>query len=294
MATAESVFPKVGNDPLFDSEVNEFAGFGDGTDGAFSETSGTTNLTQGTIHQYTSFLLDTNATLSASSTSDKPIIILVSGDCTINGTINLKGKGLASSAGYYSNIRVAAEDTRVLNVGSSGGNGGDPSGTIQGARSMKTVNFDQNIFTIIINGTGGGNGGQGPTSGFSGGGGGGCSTSNDGSDGERAPSGGGGAGTGGEGGCTLFLIIGGDLTFGASSTIDVSGNDGGDQTLSGGGGGGSGDILIFHNGTLTDNGVTKTKNGGAKGVDTTDGNADGGAGAAGKEKIVAFDTIFWG
>ena len=68
MPTAEQTYPKEGNDPLFNSEVNDFKGFGDGTDGAFSESSGTTNLTQGVVHQYTSFLLDTSATLSASST----------------------------------------------------------------------------------------------------------------------------------------------------------------------------------------------------------------------------------
>jgi hypothetical protein len=87
---------------------NEVTPFGNGSDGAFNETSGTTNLTQGQIYQYTSFTLGADHTISAESTSTKPIIILVQGDCTINGTINLSGKGATTSYGTY--------------VGSVGGN----------------------------------------------------------------------------------------------------------------------------------------------------------------------------
>ena len=61
-----------------EQDANWVAGFGDGTDGAFNETgASTTNLVQGTPNQYTSFNLGSAHTISASSTSNKPIIILV-------------------------------------------------------------------------------------------------------------------------------------------------------------------------------------------------------------------------
>ena len=66
---AEQEYPKGDGDIAYASEYNDHKGFGDGTDGAFSESSGTTNLIPGQIYQYTSFLLDTSATLSISSNS---------------------------------------------------------------------------------------------------------------------------------------------------------------------------------------------------------------------------------
>ena len=285
-----------------ETDANWVAGFGDGTDGAFSESSGTTNLTQGTIHQYTSFLLDTNATLSASSTSDKPIIILVAGDCTINGTIDLKGKGQPANTGYYSIQRLGLGGTSnpkkypqlIATEGDSyGGGSGDASSSSGGFKGGPLFNFQNNQHTgIMMNGTGGATGATGIDDA---GGAGGASAANNGVIGEiKTTSDGSGAGTGGAGGCTLLIVVAGNLTFGASSAIDVSGGNGSNGTHIGGGGGGSGDILIFYNGTLTDSGVTNTVTGGTKGVDSTNGNADGGAGGAGTTKIVKHDTIFWG
>lgn len=288
---AELDFPKSNGDVLFASEANRFAGFGDGSDGAFNETSGTTNLIQGTVYQYTTFNLGASATISASSTSAYPIIIYVQGDVTIEGTINLVGKGQPAATGYS-----LSSTNGIMTAGLANTSGTDVFGnnkTMQGGYSNAIfANFYLNQASVIFNGTGGGAGVN------EGSGGGGASTTNRGTTGSLGTGGGGSATPSGAGGCTILLICGGDLTFGASAVINTSGESGtaGDTAGSvdnGGGGGGSGDILIFYNGALTDGGVTKTTNGGAGGAAANSGSA-GGAGGDGFSKVVAYETIFWG
>ena len=281
----EREYPKANGDVLYASEVNKLLGFGDGSDGAFNETAAsTTNLVQGTIYQYTSFTLGADHTISAASTSTEPIIILVQGDCTINGTINLSGKGATTSYGTY--------------VGSVGGNayynGSQYVGGIAGLRLPPGSNFTLDQFGPILNGTKGGSGiGAGSES--AGGGGGASSQANGNAGGRRegVPSASGGT-SGGAGGCTILIIVGGNLTFGADSSIDVSGADGAATSAnqSGGGGGGSGDILILYNGSKTDNGLATDVTGGSGAVGSGDGSS-GADGAAGQSKIVAWNTILW-
>ncbi|MHA1868739.1 MAG: hypothetical protein ACTSXD_11905 [Candidatus Heimdallarchaeaceae archaeon] len=284
----EGEFPKSNGDVLYASEVNRFAGFGDGSDGAFNETSGTINLTQGTVYQYTSFNLGASATLSASSTSDKPIIILVQGDCTIDGTIDLKGKGQPASTGYYSH----GNGNNTYGFATAGYSNGVTNIRFGGRKGGPLFNFQNNQKIFIMNGTGG-SAGHFDTGHYDVGGSGGASSINNGVAGESSSYTTNNPGAGGAGGCTLLMIIGGNLTFGASSSIDTSGEDGGDGASQGGGGGGSGDILIFYGGTKTDNGVTTTANGGSGGADTTNGSADGGDGGDGQVKIQSYDTILW-
>lgn len=289
MATAEGLYPKVGGDPPYASEYNASRGFGDGTDGAFDESAAsTTNLTQGTIYQYSSFSLGASHTISATTTSDKPIVILVQGNATINGTISLTGKGKPTTTGYY----VLLGESSFATAGNTG-----QSGTFkrQGGKAGGHLFNIENGYKLgsIMNGTGGGDSGNGGSSGGAGGGGG-ASASNDGvtgtDQGEITP---GTTGKGGAGGCTIIMIVGGTLTFGASSSIDVSGADGTDGVggaAGGGGGGGSGDIMIFHSGTKTDNGVTTDVTGGAGGSPAS-GAGVGGAGGAGRETIASFNTL---
>ena len=289
---SEGEFPKVDGDVLYASEVNSFNGFGDGSDGAFDETSGTTNLTQGTIYQYSSFNLDTSATLSASSTSQNPIIILVQGNVVINGTIDLSGKGSTSSYASY----AGTKGTNGSTGDGSGGAGGS------GGIAFGFGNLKFNIRGSITNGVAGGTGAAGhgsyPVDG-GGGGGGGPSSDTDGSNGSNGSTGGatgssGTPGTPGDGGCTFILICGGTISFGASSTIDCSGADSTASTgrAGGSGGSGAGDILIFHNGAKTDNGLTTDVTAGAAGATDTGGGA-GGSGSAGNVKIEDYDSIIW-
>ena len=103
-----------------------------------------------------------------------------------------------------------------------------------------------------------------------------------------AGGGGGGANTGGTagaggngGGCTIWLIKG-NLTLGASSSINISGSDG-KAFVSGsacdGGGGAAGNATFIVWGSITNNGVTLSKSAGIGGV----GNAcNGGAGGDGR------------
>lgn len=103
-------------------------------------------------------------------------------------------------------------------------------------------------------------------------------------------------GAGGAGGGALLLEVGGNLTYGADSEIDLSGNDGsagtgGESCGSGGGGGGGGGIgKAIYAGTLTDNGLAKTVSGGSGGAGNG-GSGAGGAGAAGSFDNVAVNEL---
>jgi hypothetical protein len=95
------------------------------------------------------------------------------------------------------------------------------------------------------------------------------------------------SGAGGNGGGGLIIEVGGNLTFGAASEIDLSGTNAaasaGSAGGSGGGGGGIGQII--YGGTLTDNGLTKTVSGG-NATDSAGDGGDGGAGADGKIELI--------
>ena len=290
----EREYPKVNGDVLYASEVNKLLGFGDGSDGAFNETAAsTTNLVQGTIYQYTSFTLGVNHTISAESASDKPIIILVQGDCTINGTINLSGKGSTTSYSQAGVVSYPALYTGIGLVGQNGYyNGSNYVGGAGGRKGLKSWNFINNQKGFIMNGT---SGGAGSGDNYAGSGGGGASSQNNGSGGGQGGNGAAGGSTGGVGGCSILIIVGGDLTFGVDSSIDTSGADGAatSGTQSGGGGGGAGDILIFYNGDKTDNGLATDVTGGAGAAGSGGLGATGGNGANGQSKIVAWNTILW-
>ena len=267
---------------IFDAtDANFCAGFGDGTDGAFSETAATTtNLVQGTVYQYTSFNLGASHTISAVSTSTKPIIILVSGNATINGKIDLSGKGSPSSY----------DTTTEHKWGTIGGAGGGNDGGEAGIKGLSFMNFAFNQKSFIMNGTSGGAGNTGDRAG----GGGGASVDNSGTAGAGGAGGGsGGGGAGGGGGCSIYMLVGGTLNLGAASSIDVSGANG--ETPAdgaGGGGGGAGDIIIIHKGTKTDSGVTTDVTAGTGG--TGQGSAgDGGAGGAGNERILDWSAVLF-
>jgi len=289
----EGIFPKSDGDVLYDTDVNILKyGSGDGSDGAFNETSGTTNLTQGTIYQYTSFNLGASATISASSTSKSPMIILVQGDATISGTIDLTGKGAAATEGYGADS-VDVGNTQIYVLG---GAGNHPWATNGGSGGHKMLISNLNIsnqITFFTNGTGGGHGSQ-DSAGAGCGGGGGASASNNGA------AGGNGNGTltdgnGAAGGCTLIMIVGGNLTLDASATITLDGADGGagtDTNHGGGGGGGSGDLILLYGDTLTNNGPTISTSGGSGGAGNGTG-ANGGTGGNGTNKILKMLNTFF-
>jgi hypothetical protein len=91
------------------------------------------------------------------------------------------------------------------------------------------------------------------------------------------------SGNGGGGAGTLILIVGGDLTIGASGSIQANGGGGGASGvwyLSDGGGGAGGNVLVCYAGTLTNNGSI-----------TATGGANCGAGAANQDGTVLVQQI---
>ena len=146
------------------------------------------------------------------------------------------------------------EDTRAFAYGGAGGHGADTVGACGGA----------------CGGSGGGAGNPGGVGG---------SGSNGGAAGDNGED-----GTGG----ILYLVVGGNLTFGSSSEISADGANGGNANGSvpsgygtGGGGSGGGSIVILYAGTLTDNGVDKHADGGlgGSGYSTSQDGGNGGAGS---------------
>ena len=278
----ESEFPKSDGDVLYASEVNYLLGFGDATDGAYSDSG---NLVQGTVYQYSTFSLTGGNTLSTTSTSGKPIIIYVQSNCTIAGTIDLNGKGYdngtggaaqtsPSSYGKTGTIGQNFQRDTDYGVAADYGNGGTfgaaADGGVAGTLSLSALqiydaNFNRIDFDSSQGGAGGGSGstGAGGTSGA--------------------------GGDGGNGGGSIIFVIGGDLNVTGATITATGGNgsNGGNGSVYGGGGGGGGggaggNIWIMYRGTLTSS-VTPTLTAGSAGTGgtTIDSARDGGGGAGG-------------
>jgi hypothetical protein len=258
--------------------------FGDGSDSAPTWTSGAT-LTGTTQYNYTTATIPVSQTVTYTG-ANKTLVLKTLGDVTINGTLSaaaLGGAGGAagiSGAGAGGNgtdgqcILTSTYATFITTKGTpSGGTaGGGGSGIAAGAgagggAAAPTLAFNllNQLFRGVICGAGGA-GGTGGT-------------------GEAG-------GAGGAGGGSIVWYIGGNLTLGASSTINCSGaagvagtsrNSGSGTAGAGGGGGGGGMVLFIVGGTVTNSGVTTTKGGGAAGAGGagTGGANNGGAGAAG-------------
>lgn len=297
---------KVDGNILFAKEYNLLYPymFGNGADGAFSSSSGTTNLLAGKVYNYTSFSLTGTGVITISASANTaPLIILVQGNCTISSSgtsINLKGKGLAAGSGGTNDVGLAGDGNysfyplfgpvfsrtnssgtispapyHSLTGGGTGGAGGRAGGGGAGWAASGSNGSDSGA------GTGGANTVITPTNPSSimllnGAGGGGGS----------GAGGGGVGGAGGNGGCSLILIVGGDLVF--SGTIDVTGNAGSNAvsgTAGGGGGGGGGLSFVQCFGTLTNSGtITVTAAAGGTGLG---GAGTGGSGGAGLSVISA-------
>ena len=98
----------------------------------------------------------------------------------------------------------------------------------------------------------------------------------------------GSSGTGG----LLFLIVGGNLTIGASGSIQSNGSKGGDTGTtalgagdsSGGGGSGGGNVVVLYKGALSNSG-TVTASGGAGGSVLASSGLAGAAGGAGSTQV---------
>lgn len=284
-----------GGDKLAAADLNDTMEYvnkpfgGDGTDGALA-VAGATNLNLDQVYQYSSVTVDAGQTLSTGG-SNGVMILLVQGDCDINGTINLSAKGTAGGAGGAPGAIGVAGTNYDSNYNTymtaGGGCAAPPAVGAASTTAYKFLNSGHWFRRNIISGTGGGGGmGGGP----GGGGGGGASFINAGAVGVAGQVGGvppnfaGGAG--GAGGACLYIEVAGDLTIGAAGLVDASGENGVAGTGGagrgggGGGGGGAGNIIILVKGTITNNGATDIT-GGAGGAGGAFGGGAGGVGGAG-------------
>ncbi len=254
--------------------------------------------------------IEANATLLGTGT--QPLVLLVTGDATIDGIIDVSGQGPPTG------------NTRGGVAGPGGGGGGGPSRSVGGDGAPSGGNGASSMMGNV--GPGGGNGGgQGAGEGAAsvsfpcgaGGGGGGAHGAGITGAGSNQPGAGGtaggrsdyGGGTGGGGGhqCVLTqdrsggggggggvleiqLVNGGDLTLGATGQLLATGGNGGDgEAFTGSGGGGSGGTIRL----FTDGGQITVSNGGridvsgGDGGNTTRFGNDGGGGGGGRIDIDA-------
>jgi hypothetical protein len=196
------------------------------------------------------------------------------GNAGTTGVATLSSGGGGSGGGYSEGPSLYIGGGATGSVFSGGPGGG---GAYASSGTM-TVAGDGGAY----GGAGGQGGGTAPTYGVMCGG-----AGNPGGAGEVA----GGNGTGG----LLILVVAGDLTIGASGSIQANGVAGGSNGAgaghSGGGGSGGGKIITLYVGTLTNNG-TITSTGGAGGVGSASQHgADGAAGHIVTESISTSATV---
>jgi hypothetical protein len=240
-----------------------------GADGAFSPTASMElQLPPNGIFNFTTVNIPSGVTITfKKNATNTPVVILASGDVTINGAIKLNG-GASTPSGTAGNGNFA--DDGIPGVGGPGGYDGGRGG-LAGAN--------------IRGGNGLGPGGGWPGDYMSG------SYTN--------YPGGGGGGFGSPGGVAYknngSTIGGGGTTYGASTLLPLIGGSGGGggsgtPTFAGsGGGGGAGVILIASSGTVTVNGSINADGGvsGATGGTGGDRGGSGGGGSGGAIRIVA-------
>jgi len=202
-----------------------------------------------------------------------------------NGKIYTIARAGAAGGAAKSNGTFDGNPGSAGGVGESGGGGG---GSVEGTGSSGA-----GAAGICFSGGPGGGGCSGtPTAGSGvangGAGGDGATTVKNATGGAGNPAGadqGGGPTQDGTGGL-LLLVVGGDLTIGATGVVSANGKNGGDAvTGMGGGGSGGGNVLTLYAGTLTNNGSIAA-DGGAGGP----GGTNGGAGGAGSVQTAQVDV----
>lgn len=298
--------------------------FGSGIDGAVTISSNT-NLTSTTdgefvIMQYSSLTVNVGTTLSVSNRC-KGLIIYVQGACVLNGVISMSGKGPALASATDGLIYRYFPDaagargliTEFLSVATGGAGGaaqtvtgqnGLPGGTAtngtggggSGALRVSGASGGGGTGTCYSGGSGGGAGSGATATAASGAGAGGAAagTGENGGHGGTGNPGGAGSGSGGLAGTSgnggfILLIVGGNLTIGASGGLRANGVNGTNSTAArvGGGASGGGRIGCFYAGTLSNSG-TLTATGGAGGTANNNDGGNGGNGSVtGPTKIAA-------
>ena len=279
--SANTTWTKIGSDFVF----------GGGSDGDLNVTSGTTTLTE------TKYYNNVTVAVGATLTANNPMMIFASGTVTVNGTINMDGKG--SAAGVDGTLGISGGNGGAgQGNGGSGGGGGAGNGAGQntgltgggpapgvGTGAAGTLNrvfynpYDWVSTTPRPSGIGAG-----------GGAGGGSGSGGNGGKGGGGPSWPGGGGPGGTGGTSLGVggsggAGGGHLCLFAKKIIVNAGGSITSNGINGSAGGnnpGSGlNGSPGTNGTSTNQVAYSNAGGGGGGGASANGGSGGGGGTGG-------------
>jgi hypothetical protein len=265
--------------------------FGTGADGAVTISSSTnlTSITDGPaiIQNYSSLTVNSGQILSVSNRC-KGLIIYVTGNCTVNGTISMNGLG-ANASGSSTNIieyssatdgittGVGPVTTTTYNTPATGGSGG------AGASAIPATTGSAGGTSTNAPGGGGGGG-----SGFNAAGGNGtagtsfCGGSGGGGGSYNGVTGGNASTNGGTGGAGANCANGPGAGGGAGNPGGSGGTGSAGTSGSTGGGGGGGYLVLIVGGNLTigSSGVISS-NGGNGGNGGTGGDGIGGSSGGG-------------
>jgi hypothetical protein len=242
--------------------------WGDGSDGAITRSSSTTENTANALMP-TTYTINSGVTMTCSQSSGAALFIMATVSIDIEGTINCDGRGSSGgAAGTSGTSGLGTQGAGSTGTGSvAGGAGATARTTIQEIECSQTGGQAM--------GSGGGGGGSGDAVNVRSGGSGGGGIKAGGNSGAAGTTTavGGTAGAGGNGGGGVFLFAP-KITLGASSLITVNGNVGaaGTSNSGGGGGGAGGPVCLWTFNLILVAGQSITSTGGT-------GGAGGGAGA---------------
>ena len=259
----------------------------------------TTNDQDVLVKNYKNLTISTGHTVTVSNRC-KGLLIYVGGDCVINGTLTMTGKG-ANSVGSVAHYVYQAKGfigsyIPMFFFPTSSSTGFIP--IYPGNNTSAQTGFGGTGFsgsggsygTSWSGGSGGGAGAS-ATGGSSYGGAGGNAVTTNYGGGAGNPGGLSGGGTGLAGGTGtggfIMLVVKGSLTIGSTGIISANGVAGGTGTAGGGGGSGGGRVIILYTKSFTNNGSI-TVNGGAGGGTAPSTGSAGGSGTITLREVSVF------
>ena len=283
--------------------------FGTGVNGHLNTTGSVTFTStldgEVVVRNYKSLTLNAGHTMTVSNRC-RGLLIYVSGDCTINGTVTMTSKGAKAtgsyahyvyqSKNYYGNFLPMYQfnSVKLYGSGSSGGSANSNGRSVgEGYTGGGGGGYNGNSGSAGTSWSGGSGGGAGPSAtggrDYAGVGGAGSAANTGGGAGNPAGAGGGSglAGDNGTGGLIIFIVKG-TFTLGNTGRITANGANGGFGSAGGGGGSGGGRIIILYSQGYINNGGTITVNGGIGGGTSPTKGGDGGAGSITIKEIGVF------
>jgi hypothetical protein len=259
----------------------------------------TTNDQEVLVKNYRNLTISTGHTVTVSNRC-KGLLIYIGGDCVINGTLTMTGKG-AKATGSVAHYVYQAKGYMGSYIPMFFFPNGAPTGYIPiypGNEFPSDTGFGGTGFSgsggsygTSWSGGAGGGAGASATGGSSYGGAGGNAVTTNYGGGAGNPGGTSGGGTGGSGGTGtggfIMLVVKGSLTIGSTGTISANGVAGGTGTAGGGGGSGGGRVIILYTKSFTNNGSI-TVNGGAGGGTAPSTGSAGGSGTITLREVSVF------